>query len=116
MDQAADDGDGALALHARVSSWESRILPLLAEQEQRRQFDIAVYSQELLDRMPAAEPPAAPPPSAAGRKRAEPEGGAAGRAVPFAELMSGQERHEVCRMFLAALQLANNRNLDVLDE
>jgi hypothetical protein len=110
---ATHDADGAL--HARVSEWEARLLPLLDEQEARRQFDIVTYGRELLDKMPdALGADAAQPPQRKKAARDEASAHASGASVSFAQLMAGQERFEVCRMFLAALQLANNRNIDLV--
>ena len=39
--------------------------------------------------------------------------GAATTTISFAEAAQAQSPHEVCRMFLAALQLSNWRNLDL---
>ena len=109
MERAHED-DGSLALHARVSAWEARLLPLLEAQERRRQFDIAHYTSRLLAQLPDAPRADA---SACAARPVPSEGGCA-RAMPFATLMAGAERFEVCRMFLAALQLANNRNVDIV--
>jgi len=99
LDQAHD---AEAVLHARVSEWERKLLPLLEAQNERRQFDIQLYGHELLTKMPDA--PSVPQAASKG----------AAPCVPFVELMAGQERFEVCRLFLAALQLANNGNIEIV--
>jgi hypothetical protein len=108
-DVQGEDG----ALHMRVSAWESRLLPLLEEQDKRRAFDLHQYGQELLARIPDGRPPHEEQEQ---RKMPRRAGDREQQActVRFAELMVGQERFEACRLFLAALQLANNRNIDIV--
>ncbi|KAE9415572.1 hypothetical protein Angca_005258, partial [Angiostrongylus cantonensis] len=36
-------------VHARVQEWENAMLPILEEEEKRKEFDIHEYGDELLD-------------------------------------------------------------------
>jgi hypothetical protein len=96
-------------LSRRVSEWTKKMEPLLREQEERVEFDIHKYSDETLEAIhlnsgrnrmmtkqhlpiPTSQPQSTP--------------------VHFSELVSGKSSHEVSRVFLACLQLANLGNID----
>jgi condensin-2 complex subunit H2 len=73
---------------------QSRLEPKLEAEERRRNFDIHVYGDEVMGRVAAASKgPAAP--------------------VTFAQAVSGLSAHDICRSFLATLQLANDGNVEI---
>ncbi|KAF8394599.1 hypothetical protein HHK36_020813 [Tetracentron sinense] len=80
-------------LAARVSTWKQRIEHNLEEQDLRTPFDIHEYSGRVLDKLSL---------------QADCEG-----AMSFADVVRGQEKHDVARTFSALLQLVNNGNVDL---
>lgn len=88
-------------LSLRVASWTSRLEPLLQRQEDEAAFDIHAYSDavlgDLAQRSHAAEAMDAAP----------------AEAVAFTDVVAGRSPGEVCRVFLACLQLANLGNVDL---
>lgn len=76
-------------LSRRVRDWEERILPVLSKEETHRPFDIHKYGEEIM----------------ASFKGKCNQG--------FKELVHGKEAFEICRLFLATLQLANNYNVEI---
>jgi hypothetical protein len=96
-----------------VSEWTARLEPLLREQEEAAQFDIHEYSDRLLvdlgevvaqtNRL-----------SLGGTFSGDSEGDTEKDVVSFREVAEGRSSAEVCRVFLACLQLANLGNVEVL--
>ncbi|KAF5195677.1 Condensin-2 complex subunit h2 [Thalictrum thalictroides] len=80
-------------LAARVSTWKQRIESTLEEQDSRPPFDIQEYGERVLDKLSME--------------------GESGNGMSFADVVSGQEKHEVARTFSALLQLVNNRSIDL---
>jgi hypothetical protein len=80
----------------RVATWTDRIEPMLEEQTQRKTFDIHVESQQILDTVENIDPQ---------RERG---------ALAFGELCAGAPKWDVCRRFVAALQLVNHKNLEIV--
>lgn len=76
-------------LSRRVRDWEERILPVLSKEETHRPFDIHKYGEEIMASFK----------------------GKCNQA--FKELVHGKEAFEICRLFLATLQLANNYNVEI---
>jgi len=97
-----------LALHRRVSEWRARVTPLLEEEGFRKEFDIGEYGDRLLNNFDASE--------RVGRGAKQSKRSDAGEAsvLCFSEAAQCGEKFEVCRMFLAALQLTNQGNLDLV--
>jgi condensin-2 complex subunit H2 len=83
-------------LARRVGEWQQRLTPLLEAEERHRAFDIFSYGEEVIDTL---------------AKRDEAK---AGQEIELDQLLRGKERFEVCRLFLATLQLANNGNVDIV--
>jgi len=102
-------------LHARVRKWEEKIEPFLKEQIDRTPFDIHDYGERILLSL-----------ATVGEEDDAPE------TIPFADVSakvvesvaekcsssatSEQQISEVCRTFLASLQLANNGNVELEHE
>lgn len=84
-------------LASRVSNWKQKIEKNLDEQDSRPPFDIHVYGERVLDALSLSS-------------NEEHENGS-GVQMSFAEIVGGQERHEVARTFAALLQLVNNGNV-----
>ncbi len=99
----AEDAD----LYLRVSEWKARIEPCLQEQGWRATFDVNECADRILDHFDENERVFA---RAKQPRRADES---SEKVVPFAELAQSSERWEVCRMFLAALQLTNEGNVAI---
>lgn len=80
-------------LSGRLSE-QNRLEPKLEAEEKRRNFDIHVYGDEVMGRVAAASKSAVAP-------------------VTFAQAVCGLSAHDVCRSFLATLQLANDGNVEI---
>lgn len=85
-------------LSKRVNDWTSRLEPILQAQEEARPFDIHVCSDALLDQL-------------ASQTKGKGKGGQ--KTMPFEALAAGEGSAEVCRRFLACLQLANLGNIEI---
>lgn len=77
-------------LSRRVASWQLKLEPILEEQSQRPPFDINKYGDDVLN--------------VVHEKRAKEKT----EKLPFEEIVCGRETYDVCRMFLASLQLVSN--------
>lgn len=86
-------------LSLRVASWTSRLEPLLQRQEEEAAFDIHAYSDAVLGDL---------------ARRSHAAEAAPVEAVAFNDVAAGRSPGEVCRVFLACLQLANLGNVDLL--
>lgn len=98
--QGAEQYARETQLSKRVSEWTKRLEPLLKEEEKAEVFDIHQYSDKLLTKVVEV--------------LQEPENSKSPDIVSFNEIVDGQSSSEVCRVFLACLQLANVGNLDVI--
>jgi len=83
-------------LYANVRRWQDQLEPVLKEFESRPEFDIQSYSTKFLKKMEVMD-------------EAKTE-----KAVPFARLVHGQPRWEVCRRFLTCLLLTNQGNTEIV--
>ncbi|GFZ09057.1 hypothetical protein Acr_20g0008650 [Actinidia rufa] len=81
-------------LAARVSTWKQRIEENLEEQDSRAPFDIHEYGERVLEKLSL-------------------EGDSGNTTVSFAEVVRGQEKHDVARTFSSLLQLVNNGNVNL---
>ena len=79
-------------LSKRVKDWETKVVPKLEDEDTHRPYDIHKYGENLLARFEDS-----------------PE-------KPFEEVVPSQEPWEVCRYFLASLQLANNNNVEIVKD
>ncbi|XP_042212254.1 condensin-2 complex subunit H2-like isoform X2 [Homarus americanus] len=80
------------ALVKHVNKWREAILPKLAEEECRKEFDIHKYGSQVLSHFPDN-----------GRKQ----------TISFSEVIKGQDAREVSRHFLSCLMLANTYNIEL---
>lgn len=76
-------------LSQRVSEWEDKVLPKLAEEDERPPFDINIYGTFIIDKL---------------EKK---------KTVPFLQVIRNKPTFEVCRTFLASLMLANTLNVKI---
>ena len=96
----------SLLFHRRVTEWSNKVEPLLSEESSRREFDIGEYSSRLLDNFDAG--------AISQSKKSKRADGAAADSVAFQDLAQAAEPYEVCRAFLAALQLTNQGNVELV--
>jgi hypothetical protein len=91
-------------LSRRVAEWTQRLEPILQQQEEAPQFDIHAYCEHFLEDVDVVV-----------AQHEEEEHGSDEEvdqgAVSFGEVVAGQPREEVCRIFLACLQLVNHGNI-----
>jgi len=83
-------------LTKRVADWQRKLDPLLQEQEMRGPFDIYKYGKQIINSLQGQETKETPTP-----------------VIDFSIVVKEQPKFEVCRYFLASLQLANNGNVEV---
>jgi hypothetical protein len=76
-------------LGQRVADWQDRLIPALEEEERRQAFDIHHYGRHIISRISTGDD----------KELAEP------KVMNFETAIAGQERYQVCRYFLATLQL-----------
>lgn len=110
-------------LSRRVGAWQNKLEPLMRSQENRQAFDIHMYGQSVLSSVAKALTPAQ---RAKIQKAKKGESCKAAKElskgkemagmeeippVDFGTVVSGKQQFEVCRLFLASLQLANNGNV-----
>jgi len=102
-----------VALHERVNEWRARVAPLLEEENCRDNYDIGVYTSRLLHNFGSGERVVArgKQPRRAADAAAD---GATATVLPFSEAAQCEEKWEVARMFLAALDLTAKRNIDLV--
>ncbi|XP_064635218.1 condensin-2 complex subunit H2-like [Lineus longissimus] len=86
-------------LSRRVSEWEEKILPKLEQEEENGVFDIHRYGSSVLDSFCEDDSPFG-----------EDE------KMPFRYIAQGKNVPDVCRLFAATLQLANNYNVEIVTE
>mmetsp|Transcript_2762 Transcript_2762/g.6458 ORF Transcript_2762/g.6458 Transcript_2762/m.6458 type:complete len:798 (-) Transcript_2762:139-2532(-) len=137
--ESANEWASESKLHARVRQWEDKIEPFLEAQADRPPFDIHAYGERLLngfevnidddeeegqDNEDARKLPeelsfeelssrlGALSTSDAHEKEQERKTASA----TFEEAEEGIQQFEVCRAFLASLQLANNGNVELVHE
>ncbi|VDO39997.1 unnamed protein product [Haemonchus placei] len=80
-------------LVARVQEWEETMMPILEEEETRKEFDIHEYGDELLSMFKEV-----------------------GEVKTLDELLVGRKKYEISRYFLACLMMANTYNVRVEHE
>lgn len=100
-----------MELHRRVSEWQSKVEPYLREESRRVPFDIFTYADRLLGSFDDDSDEHAVAKSKQARRSESGQG--ATTSLPFAEAAQASSSYEVCRMFLAALQLTNAGNVEL---
>ncbi|TKR60539.1 hypothetical protein L596_027772 [Steinernema carpocapsae] len=85
--------DHMTKLMVRVQDWEEKMVPLLDDELERREFRIHDYGSEILEKFHNL-----------------------GEEKTFIDVVQGVERHEVSRYFLSALMLTNTYNVKTQDD
>ncbi|KAG2972540.1 hypothetical protein PC119_g23136, partial [Phytophthora cactorum] len=105
-------------LSKKVSDWQDKLSPLLKQQDTRPPFDIHLYGREIIGRLEEEQKNASLAMHSKTTKRdknkrarLESASDEEESVVPFETLVDGKSQFEVCRLFLASLQLANNGNV-----
>ena len=105
-------------LTTRVQTWKSRVDPSIAEQDAREQFDIHVYGSRVINRLAenleATKAIAAPGDDES--SASDDVGDSTLVEMGFGDVVAGQEKWQVARMFASMLQLINNGNIEVHQE
>lgn len=83
-------------LAKRVENWTSKIHPILEDEEKRPEFDITAYGRDILEGVEEVN-----------AKSGETE-------IPMSTLFQGCAKYDVCRKFLATLQLANTYSIEIM--
>ncbi|KAK7896739.1 hypothetical protein WMY93_022064 [Mugilogobius chulae] len=78
------------ALSRKIKEWEDKIKPELALQEERPAFDIHDYGDRIVNALDSV-----------------------GQHRSFSSIVSGLDNFEVCKYFLASLQLANDYTVEI---
>ena len=95
---SAEQSVTSSSLQARVREWQDKLEPILEEEDSHPNFDIRHYGDRMLQSL----------------EEAHQDGQAAvGELVAFEYAVRGVQKWEVCRLFLATLQLANNGNVEI---
>ena len=77
-------------LRERVLEWESKIMPILEEEEKQKPYDICSYSKEFISNLWNCQ----------------------NHKGTFKNIVTDHSRREVCRYFLTSLMLTNSGNID----
>ena len=88
----------------RVAEWTQRLEPILQQQEEAAQFDIHAYCEQFLDEVNEVT---------AEHEAAHEDDDEFEEPVSFGEVVAGKPSGEVCRIFLACLQLVNHGNVSI---
>jgi condensin-2 complex subunit H2 len=82
-------------LSKRVQEWDDRIRPQLQEEDRHPPFDIHTYGSQIVEDLDHT------------MRQTESEW------ISFVDLVNGKTRYDICRIFSAMLQLANNHNVKI---
>ncbi|GAX84106.1 hypothetical protein CEUSTIGMA_g11529.t1 [Chlamydomonas eustigma] len=97
-------------LAQRVTTWRSRIDPVLKEEEFRQTFDLQHYGEKILGRL-QEEGGLIGQQTAHSAAAVDAAAAAAAAVLDFSQVAGSELRFEVSRTFAAMLQLINNRNV-----
>jgi len=100
--RGAEKYERTTQLSRRVSEWTKRLEPILAAEETHPPFDIHDVGGEILQAVDSEN------------KACAQNGDDDSAEVPFDAIVRGKVEYEVCRTFLAMLQLANDGNLEIM--
>lgn len=88
---AARDHFRVSELRGRVLDWETKISPILEREEETSPYDVCHYSTKFLDKLAACP----------------------NSSADINQILSGEGRGEVCRLFLTSLMLTNSGNIEM---
>ena len=109
-------------LYATIRKWQDNLEPLLEEQNSHPAFDLDDYLSSIIDKLRVETAPADGAiaeflrnAGMAGDDSSEDEEleGAISGTSSFSDLVKGQPKWNVCRLFLSTLILTNNGNIDI---
>jgi condensin-2 complex subunit H2 len=100
-------------LNQRVNQWQSRLKPLLDEEENRTSFDIHEYGAVVVDFMETKSKILID--QQTGKSDVAATEVVTKSFVDFRDISRNCEQYEVCRMFLASLSLCNSGNIIFAD-
>lgn len=80
------------AMVHRVSKWHNTLQPILAQSEQRNNFDINALGSDIIDMFPENEP---------------------SKEITFADVMENRDQSYTARYFLSLLLLTNTENIHI---
>ena len=108
-------------LTRRVTAWEDKLLPVLDDQFRRPQFDIHDCGAQLLDTLSLEIAENVNKVDEGSKGMILEDNGTSDvniMAPQFIQLAKKQQstRYEVCRLFLSMLQLANDRNVELMHD
>ncbi|KAF4146822.1 Condensin II complex subunit CAP-H2 or CNDH2 C-terminal [Phytophthora infestans] len=104
-------------LSKKVSDWQDKLSPLLKQQDTRPPFDIHLYGREIIGRLEEEQKKSSLAKHSKTTQRDKNKrtrlatDDEESETVPFETLVDGKSQFEVCRLFLASLQLANSGNV-----
>uniref|UniRef100_A0AAV1TB65 Condensin-2 complex subunit H2 n=1 Tax=Peronospora matthiolae TaxID=2874970 RepID=A0AAV1TB65_9STRA len=111
-------------LSKQVSEWQEKLTPLLKQQDAHPPFDIHHYGREIIGRLEEEHKSFSLDKLSGSSMREKlkrarlnvvsEEEEEERDTVPFETLVDGKSQFEVCRVFLATLQLANSGNVSLL--
>lgn len=81
----------ASELRTRVIDWENKITPVLEEEEKAPPFNVCYYSNKLISKLSECD----------------------NEQATFKNLVEGESKGEVCRLFLTSLMLTNSANIQL---
>jgi len=90
----AGTADNFPDIYKTVKKWQDTLEPLLIEQNQRPPFDLGKYTLSILDQLKSDDR----------------------SFLKFEDLVAGKHQWDISRVFLSALILTNNGNIDILDD
>lgn len=111
-------------LSKQVNDWQAKLNPVLKEQDLHPPFDIHTCGREIIGHLEQETKVKQEEHKIKPKRKAqaiseeaeedddEKEDGEV--TIPFGEIVSGMSQYQVCRMFLASLQLANNGNVHLV--
>jgi len=96
-------------LSRRVGDWQSKLSPILEQEEQRPEFDIHVYGDRI---MQTVEDEIDRKKADSGQLKLSAKGSSSPtNVVDFRAVTEDSEDYEVCRLFLSSLMLCNSGNV-----
>lgn len=99
-------------LSLRVGHWQERLNPLLLEEEQRPEFDIHAYGRTVISSMEQEISRH----NLNSKQSMDDTQNAPENTVDFRKVTRNCQQYEVCRMFLASLNLSNSGNVELAAE
>lgn len=97
-------------LSRRVGDWQSRLSPILEEEEHRPEFDIHVYGSRIIQKV-GEEIEQKKADNNSQLKLSTQGPSSPTNVVDFCAVTKDSENYEVCRLFLSSLMLCNSGNV-----